>query len=127
VSVQPLLEVATRPQALGRSLPSTLRISVEHHFGTANLTVWIDEKLTYSYPLRGTVKKRMLLLKGVQGYFSDSVEVAGGEHLIRVRVLSADNSYDQSGSIRGTFAPGSQKVLTTQFDKNNRGMRLSLQ
>ncbi len=89
--------------------------------------MWIDEKLTYSYSLRGAVKKRMLLLKGVQGYFSDSVEVPDGEHLIRVRVLSADNSYDQSGSIRGTFAPGSQKVLTTQFDKNNRGMRLSLQ
>ena len=124
--VQPLLEAARRPQALGRSLPSTLRISVEHHFGTANLSVWIDEKLTYSYPLRGTIKKRMLLLKGVQGYFSDSVEVARGEHLIRVRVLSADNSYDESESIRGTFAPGSQKVLTTQFDQNNRGMRLSL-
>jgi len=125
--VQTLLEAARPPQVLQQSLPSALRISVEHHFGTAHLSVWIDEKLTYSYSLRGAVKKRMLLLKGVQGYFSDSVEVSGGEHLIRVRVLSADNSYDQSGSIRGTFVPGSQKVLTTQFDKNNRGMRLSLQ
>src|SRR5713226_1483390 len=127
MDVQTLLQAARPPQVLQQSLPSTLRISVEHHFGTANLSVWIDEKLTYSYPLRGAVKKRMLLFRGVQGYFSDSVEVAGGEHLIRVRVLSADNSYDQSGSIRGSFAPGSEKVLTTQFDKNNRGMRLSLQ
>jgi serine/threonine-protein kinase len=125
--VQTLGEAAGPPQALQQSLPSTMRISVEHHFGTAHLSVWIDDKLTYSYSLRGAVKKRMLLLKGVQGYFSDSVEVAGGEHLIRVRVLSADNSYDQSGSIRGSFAPGSEKVLTTQFDKNNRAMRLSLQ
>jgi len=125
--VQTLHEAARPPQALQQSLPSTLRISVEHHFGTAHLSVWIDEKLTYNYSLRGAVKKRMLLLEGVQGYFSDSVEVAGGEHLIRVRVLSADNSYDQSGSIRGSFAPGSEKVLTTRFDKNNRGMRLSLQ
>src|SRR5712692_7364808 len=125
--VEALLEAARPPQALQQSLPSTLRISVEHHFGTAHLSVWIDEKLTYSYSLRGAVKKRMLLFRGVQGYFSDSVEVAGGEHLIRVRVLSADNSYDQSGSIRGSFAPGSEKVLTTQFDRNNRGMRLSLQ
>jgi serine/threonine protein kinase len=125
--VQTLREAARPPQALQQSLPSTLRISVEHHFGMAHLFVWIDEKLTYSYPLRGAVKKRMLLLKGVQGYFSDSVEVAGGEHLIRVRVLSADNSYDQSGSIRASFAPGSEKVLTSRFDKNNRGMRLSLQ
>jgi hypothetical protein len=125
--VQTLHEAARPPQALQQSLASTLRISVEHHFGTAHLSVWIDEKLTYNYSLRGAVKKRMLLLNGVQGYFSDSVEVAGGEHLIRVRVLSADNSYDQSESIRGTFDPGSEKVLTTRFDKNNRGMRLSLQ
>ena len=115
------------PQALGPSLPSTLRISVEHHFGTAYLSGWIDDQLTYSYPLRGAVKKRMLLFKGVEGYFSDSVEVASGEHLVRVHVLSADHSYDQFGSIRGSFAPGSEKVLTVQFDKNNRGMRLSLQ
>jgi len=53
--------------------------------------------------------------------------VGGGDHLIRVRVLSADNSYDQSASIRGNFVPGTEKILTTQFDKNNRGMRLSLQ
>jgi serine/threonine-protein kinase len=120
-------EAAKPPLAPQLSLPSTLCISVEHHFGAAHLSVWIDEKLTYSYSLRGTVKKRMLLLKGVQGYFSDSLEVAGGEHLIPVRVLSADDSYDQSGSIRGNFPPGSKKLLTTQFDRNNRGMRLSLQ
>jgi hypothetical protein len=125
--VQTLCEAGGPPQALQQSLPSTLRILVEHHFGTAHLSVWIDEKLTYNYSLRGAVKKRMLLLKGVQGYFSDSVEVTGGEHLIRVRVLSEDNSYDQSGSIRGSFVPGSEKVLTTRFDKNNQGMRLSLQ
>jgi len=112
---------------LQASVPSTLRISVEHHFGTARLSVWIDGKLTYSYLLNGAVKKRMLLFKGVQGYFSDSLEVGGGEHLIRVRVLSADNSYDQSASIRGNFVPGTEKILTTQFDKNNRGMRLLLQ
>ena len=125
--VQMLREASRPPRALQQSLPSTLRILVEHHFGTAHLSLWIDEKLAYNYSLRGAVKKRMLVLKGVQGYFSDSVEVAGGEHLIRVRVLSEDNSYDQSGSIRGSFAPGSEKVLTTRFDKNNRGMRLSLQ
>jgi hypothetical protein len=106
---------------------STLRIAVEHHFGTAHLSVWIDNKLRYSCPLRGAVKRRMLLFKGTQGYFSDLVQVAGGQHLIRVRILSADNSYDESGSIWGSFTPGNEKVLTIEFDKNNRGMHVSLQ
>jgi eukaryotic-like serine/threonine-protein kinase len=106
---------------------SPLRIAVEHHFGTASLSVWIDDELRYSYPLRGAVKRRMLVFKGTEGYFSDSVQVAGGRHLIRVRVLSADNSYDESGSIWGSFVPGGEKVLTIEFDKNNRGMHVSLQ
>jgi len=114
-------------QAPQQVLSSTLRIAVEHHFGAAYLSVWIDGRLTYRYPLRGTIKKRMLLFKGVQGYFSDLVQVAGGEHLIHVRILSADSSYDESGSIRGIFVPGVEKVLTIEFDKNNRGMHLSLQ
>ena len=121
------LVVAKASQAEQQPLPSTLRISVAHHFGTAHLSVWIDEELRYSYPLNGAVKKRMLLFRGVQGYFCDSVEVPGGEQLIRVHVLSADNSYDETESIRGSFTPGSEKTLVAQFDKNDHGMRLSIE
>jgi len=68
-----------------------------------------------------------VLFKGVEGYLSDQVQLTPGGHRIRVRVLSTDGSYDESGSISETFAPGSEKLLTIGFDKHNRTMRLTFE
>lgn len=135
----PLLElaanaVAFRPVGGTKNFPSAsqeqsascqLGIAVEHHFMTADLSVWIDNRASYNHSLRGAPKKRVVLFKGVEGYLSDVVQLAPGEHQIRVRVLSADGSYDESDSILGTFAAGTERLLTVDFDKHNRGMRLA--
>lgn len=114
-------------QPAQKVLSSTLRISVAHHFATANLAIFVDDKLRFEYPLRGAVKKRMIVLRDLQGYFSDTVQVGAGEHRIRVRVLSQDGAFDESEDVSGRFAPGSEKILRIDFAKDNRGMRLSLQ
>lgn len=135
----PLLELAAnavpfRPVGGTKNSPSAsqeqsascqLGIAVEHHFMTADLSVWIDNRASYNHSLRGAPKKRVVLFKGVEGYLSDVVQLAPGEHQIRVRVLSADGSYDESDSILGTFAAGTERLLTVDFDKHNRGMRLA--
>ncbi len=110
-----------------RSHSCLLGIAVEHHFVTADLSVWIDDRQSYSHSLRGAIKKRVVLFKGVEGYLSDVVQLTPGDHRIRVRVLSADGSYDESGSISGTFAPGSEKLLAIDFDNHNRRMRLAFE
>lgn len=104
-----------------------LGIAVQHHFVTADLSVWIDDQPSYSHSLRGAIKKRVMLFKGVEGYLSDIVHLTPGDHIIRVRVLSEDGSYDESGSISGTFAPGNQQLLAIDFDKHNRRMRLTFE
>jgi hypothetical protein len=77
--------------------------------------------------LRGAIKKRVVLFKGVEGYLSDELQLTPGVHGIRVRVLSADGSYDESGSISGTFGPGGEQFLAILFDKHDHSMRLALQ
>ncbi|HET6181009.1 MAG TPA: serine/threonine-protein kinase [Candidatus Sulfotelmatobacter sp.] len=104
-----------------------LGIAVEHHFLMADLSVWIDGQPRYNHPLRGTIKKRVALFRGVEGYLSDVLQLKPGDHNIRVRVLSADGTYDESGSISGTFAAGSQQLLAVGFDKHNRRMRLTFE
>lgn len=111
----------------GRSHSCQLGIAVEHHFVTADLSVWIDDRQSYSHSLRGAIKKRVLFFTGVEGYLSDVVQLTPGDHRIRVRVLSAEGSYDESASISGTFAPGSEKLLVIDFDNHNRGMRLAFE
>jgi serine/threonine protein kinase len=113
--------------SLNQSRSCQLGIAVEHHFLTADLSIWIDDQRTYSHSLRGAIKKRVVLFKGVEGYLSDVVQLDPGEHIIRVRVLSADGSYEESGSIAATFAPGNEKLLAVDFDKHNRRMRLTFQ
>ncbi len=108
-----------------RSHSCQLGIAVEHHFVTADLSVWIDDRQIYRHSLRGAIKKRVVVFKGVEGYLSDVVQLTPGDHRIRVRVLSADGSYDESGSISGTFAPGSEKLLVIDFDNHNRSMRVA--
>jgi hypothetical protein len=68
-----------------------------------------------------------VVFTGVEGYLSDVVQLTSGDHRIGVRVLSADGSYDESGSISGTFAPGSEKLLVIDFDKHNRRMRVAFE
>lgn len=110
-----------------QSLCCYLGIAVQHHFVTADLSVWIDDQPSYSHSLRGAIKTRVMLFKGVEGYLSDIVHLTPGDHIIRVRVLSEDGSYDESGSISGTFAPGNQQLLAIDFDKHNRRMRLTFE
>jgi serine/threonine-protein kinase len=110
-----------------RSHSCQLRIAVEHHFVTADLYVWIDDRQIYNHSLRGAIKKRVVVFTGVEGYLSDVVQLTSGDHRIGVRVLSADGSYDESGSISGTFAPGSEKLLVIDFDKHNRRMRVAFE
>jgi serine/threonine-protein kinase len=113
--------------SLTSELSCYLGIAVQHHFVTADLSVWIDDQPSYSHSLRGAIKKRVMLFKGVEGYLSDIVQLTPGDHIIRVRVLSEDGSYDESGSISGTFAPGEQQLLAIDFDKHNRRMRLTFE
>jgi serine/threonine-protein kinase len=116
-----------RVDAKDRSHSCQLGIAVKHHFVTADLSVWIDDRESYSHSLRGATKKRVVLFKGVEGYLSDVVQLTPGDHRIRVRVLSADGSHDESSSISGTFAPGSEKLIVIDFDNHQRRMRLAFE
>jgi len=123
ISQQKLQSVNLKPAA---TPGSALHIRVEHHLAQGELFLWVDDQLAYKRPLGGTVTKRMVLFKGVEGLESDSVQIAAGDHRFRVRVQSADNKYDETRTINGTLPLVGERVL--QIDCNKRKeMRLALQ
>ena len=105
---------------------STLHIRVEHRFPAADVMLWIDDKLAYQHSVGGTVKKRMVVFKAVEGHESDSVRITAGDHQIRVRVQSADNSYDDSATISATLPADGERSLRILCEKH-KPLRLSLQ
>ena len=105
---------------------STLRLRVEHRFEQAEVFIWIDDKLAYNQTVGGIVKKKMGLFKGVEGYQSDFLRVAPGEHRFRVRVHATDDSYDQTASLSGSLPQEGERQILIQCEKH-KPVRLSMQ
>jgi serine/threonine protein kinase len=103
-----------------------LDIEVEHKFAEAHLSIWVDDRLTYTHVLEGTEKKRLVVFHQVQGHEFHAVPISPGKHLLRVQVASASDSYDQSGSVAGEFATGKENMLRITFSKHSE-LQLNLQ
>jgi eukaryotic-like serine/threonine-protein kinase len=106
--------------------PATLEIEVEHKFAEAHLSIWVDDRLTYTHLLEGTDKKHLVLFHHVQGHEFHAMQVSPGKHRLRVQVTSDGGNYDQSASVAGEFASGQENALRITFDKHGE-MNLSLQ
>ncbi len=113
-------------RASSKVSPATLEIEVEHRFAEAHLTIWVDDRLTYTHLLEGADKKHLVVFHQVQGHEFHAVQVPSGKHRLRVRVVSGADSYDQSATVAGEFASGKETVLRINFNKR-REMNLSLQ
>src|SRR5205085_8839401 len=82
---------------------STLEILVKHHFASAKLRVFVDDKLAYSNSLQGESKNHLVVFRGIRGQASGKVAVPTGDHHIRVVVQSSTGVYDQSKTITASF------------------------
>jgi serine/threonine protein kinase len=106
--------------------PAMLEIEVEHNFAEAHLSIWVDDRLTYTHLLEGTDKKHLVVFHHVQGHEFHAMQVSPGKHRLRVQVTSDGATHDQSATVGGEFARGQESVLRINF--NNHGeMNLSLQ
>jgi eukaryotic-like serine/threonine-protein kinase len=106
--------------------PAMLEIEVEHKFAEARLSIWVDDRLTYTHTLEGSDKKHLVVFHQVQGHEFHAMQVPPGKHLLRVQVASPAASYDQSATIAGEFGSGKEKMLHIHFEKHGE-MDLSLQ
>jgi serine/threonine protein kinase len=120
--------VATRASAPIASLvsPAMLDIEVEHKFAEAHLSIWVDDRLTYTHLLEGADKKRLVVFHKVQGHEFHAMQISPGKHSLRVQVTPGGNLSERSATIDGEFASGTEKMLRVLFNKSGE-MNLSLQ
>jgi serine/threonine-protein kinase len=104
---------------------SNVEVHIDHHFSDATLAIWIDSNLTYDHPLRDGRKKRLILLGGgVKETLT--IPLSAGNHTLRVQVRSATEQYDQTKSVDGEFLKGGDRILSINFEKRTKEMRVTL-
>lgn len=96
--------------------PVVLGIEVQHKFEEAQLSVWVDGRLSFTHSLEGTDKTRLGVFHRVQGHEFHAMQLPPGSHELRVGVTA--NSLEKSATITGDFESSGEKTLKVSFDKH---------
>jgi serine/threonine protein kinase len=96
-----------------------VNIQVENQIPQGNVTIWVDDRAVYRRMLPDAPKKKLGIFGSGHKQESEKVQIAAGQHQLRVRVESRSPFYDQSHALAGDFAVGSERVLRVSFDKHN--------
>jgi serine/threonine protein kinase len=96
-----------------------VNIQVENQIPQGNVTIWVDDRAVYRQMLPDAPKKKLGIFGSGHKQESEKVQIASGEHQLRVRVQSRNPFYDQSHALAGDFPMGSERVLRVSFDKHN--------
>jgi tRNA A-37 threonylcarbamoyl transferase component Bud32 len=121
----PPLQTAPTPGPVS-IVAATLEIEVEHKFAEAQLSIWVDDQLTYTHALQGADKQRLIAFHHVEVHEFHTMQLPPGKHNLRVRVASTQASYDRAAGIAGEFASGKENMLRINFSKHGE-MQLGLQ
>jgi serine/threonine protein kinase len=106
--------------------PATLEIEVDHKFADANLSIWVDDRLTYAHRLEALDKKHLVVFHRVQGRELHAMQLSPGKHRLRVQVTSSGPISNQSAMVASEFASGKRNLLRINFNKSGE-MNLILQ
>jgi serine/threonine protein kinase len=96
-----------------------VHIQLENQLPQGNVTIWVDDQTVFHRKLQGAPKKKLGIFGGVHNQASAKVQIAPGQHQLRVRVQARNPFYDQSHALTGNFSLGSEHVLRVSVDKHN--------
>lgn len=120
-----LKSVARAPHEVTPKSP--VQISVQSPFQSATISVWADDKLIYQHDLSGETKKKMWVVKSVEGDFTGAMAVPAGKHMLRVQISSERDHYFGVSRLEGDFAPHESETLTVSFRGHDHQMTARLQ
>jgi hypothetical protein len=104
---------------------ATLVLNCRHDLRSADLSVSIDDKVTYTDHISADSKKRFLFFGQTIETFSKSLTVPAGEHFLQVHLTSAADGLNQTRQCKFDLAPGSKATL--QIAAKKKGLLLEYQ
>jgi hypothetical protein len=116
------IDPAVAPGSSPRAPSAWLLLDFKHPVESARLRVWVSGKLTMDQRLRGSVEKRLGVIKVREGEMDETLEIAPGRHEIQVAVNWDDN--EKRESISGTFQEGQARHLEVRLGRLRKGLSL---
>jgi hypothetical protein len=92
--------------------PGTLEVDFQHNLKGGSIKVWVDEQPVLDEALESYVTQKILNFRVFKGSLSQDLEVAPGEHVVRVQVQG--DGFSGARRIRGTFVSGERRRLRVE-------------
>jgi hypothetical protein len=120
----PLTASAPQPApAPAPARPAHLNLDVRHTFGSAELSVTVDGKPALTTRLDGSGKRFKVFGKRAERGFTSTLDLTPGLHVVRVRVRSVADKFDQTRTER--FELGSASVAALRIAADKTGLSLA--
>jgi hypothetical protein len=101
---------------------ATLNLICRHDLRSADISVSIDGRTTYTDHISASPKKLFAILGKRGETFSKSLTVPSGEHVVQVHLSSATDGFDQTKQRELNLLPGNETTL--RIDAQRNGMSL---
>jgi hypothetical protein len=102
--------------------PAHLNLDVRHTFGAMDLSVTVDGRPALTNQLDGGGKRFKMFGKRAERGFTRTLDLSPGVHVVRVRLKSTEDEFDQTRVER--FDLGSASVAGLQITADKSGMSL---
>jgi hypothetical protein len=96
---------------LGRPA-GTLEVDLQHNLKAGSIKVWVDDELVLDRALESYVSQKILSYRVFKGSLSQDLQVAPGEHVVRVQIQG--DGFSDARRIRGTFVSGERQRLRVE-------------
>ena len=121
-SVAPASAVPTPALAPEDLRPAHLNLEVRHSFANVDFSVTVDGKPAFQTTVEGSGKRFKVFGKRSERGYTKTIDLPPGVRLVRVRVLSAADKFDQARVER--FDLGSASVATLRVSADRSGLSL---
>ena len=118
----PASEVPTPAPAAADLRPAHLNLEVRHTFKNVDFSVTVDGKPAFETTVDGSGKRFKVFGKRSERGYTKTLDLPPGVRVVRVRVLSAEDKFDQTRVER--FDLGSASVATLRVSADRSGLSL---
>jgi hypothetical protein len=109
---------AASQTAVASLRPAHLNLDVRHNFSSVDLAVTVDGKLALNRKLDGSGKRFKMFGKRSERGYTQTLDLSPGVHVVRVRVRSAADKFDQTRTERFELASSSIAAMRIAADKS---------